>query len=108
MPCGLDNHQPSRFDGPPRVIGMGFQLADGKLIGPRDMLGNNSFDRARQIALEVTDYMRRMGPFEPERLPMEEMEYTTMPEVAEKLADRWQSLEEAEKVTVAAPSADVE
>jgi fructose 1,6-bisphosphate aldolase/phosphatase len=108
MPCGLDNNQPSRFDGPPRVIGMGFQLADGKLIGPRDMLGNNSYDRARQIALEVTDYMRRMGPFEPERLPMEEMEYTTLPEVAEKLADRWQPLEEIEKVTVAAPSADVE
>jgi fructose 1,6-bisphosphate aldolase/phosphatase len=108
MPCGLDSSQPARFDGPPRVVGMGFQVADGKLIGPRDMLGNNSFDRARQIALEVTDYMRRMGPFEPERLPLEEMEYTTMPEVAEKLADRWHSLEEAAEVTVAAPSADVE
>jgi fructose 1,6-bisphosphate aldolase/phosphatase len=108
MPCGLDNHQPSRFDGPPRVIGMGFQLADGKLIGPRDMLGNNSFDRARQIALEVTDYMRRMGPFEPERLPMEEMEYTTLPEVAERIGDRWQSLEEQEEFTIAAPSTDVE
>jgi fructose 1,6-bisphosphate aldolase/phosphatase len=108
MPCGLDSSQPSRFDGPPRVVGMGFQVADGKLIGPRDMLGNNSFDRARQIALEVTDYMRRMGPFEPERLPLEEMEYTTMPEVAEKLADRWHSLEEAAGITVAAPSADVE
>jgi fructose 1,6-bisphosphate aldolase/phosphatase len=108
MPCGLDSSQPSRFDGPPRVVGMGFQVADGKLIGPRDMLGNNSFDRARQIALEVTDYMRRMGPFEPERLPLEEMEYTTMPEVAEKLGDRWHSLDEAAEITVAAPSADVE
>ncbi|HEX2112476.1 MAG TPA: fructose-1,6-bisphosphate aldolase/phosphatase [Gaiellaceae bacterium] len=108
MPCGLDSSQPSRFDGPPRVVGMGFQVADGKLIGPRDMLGNNSFDRARQIALEVTDYMRRMGPFEPERLPLEEMEYTTMPEVAEKLGERWHSLAEADEITVAAPSADVE
>lgn len=108
MPCGLDSSQPSRFDGPPRVIGMGFQVADGKLVGPRDMLGNNSFDRARQIALEVTDYMRRMGPFEPERLPMEEMEYTTLPDVAEKLADRWRSLEAGAAVTVAAPTADVE
>jgi len=108
MPCGLDSSQPSRFDGPPRVIGMGFQLADGKLIGPRDMLGNNSFDRARAIALEVTDYMRRMGPFEPERLPMEEMEYTTLPEVAEKLGDRWHSLEEVPEPTLAAPSGDVE
>ncbi len=108
MPCGLDSSQPSRFDGPPRVVGMGFQVADGKLIGPRDMLGNNSFDRARQIALEVTDYMRRMGPFEPERLGMEEMEYTTLPEVAEKLGERWHSLEEGPAVTLAAPSADVE
>jgi len=108
MPCSLTDHQPSRFDGPPRVIGMGFQLADGKLVGPRDMLGNNSFDRAREIALEVTDYMRRMGPFEPERLPMEEMEYTTMPEVAEKLGDRWHSLDAAPEISVAAPSADVE
>jgi fructose 1,6-bisphosphate aldolase/phosphatase len=108
MPCGLDSSQPSRFDGPPRVVGMGFQLADGKLVGPRDMLGNNSFDRARQIALEVTDYMRRMGPFEPERLPMEEMEYTTLPEVAEKLSGRWESLEETPQATIAAPSGDVE
>ena len=108
MACGLDESQPSRFDGPPRVVGMGFQLADGKLVGPRDMLGNNSFDRARQIALEVTDYLRRMGPFEPERLPMEEMEYTTLPEVAGKLADRWSPLEEQAAITVAAPSADVE
>jgi fructose 1,6-bisphosphate aldolase/phosphatase len=109
MPCGLDSSQPSRFDGPPRVIGMGFQLADGKLVGPRDMLGNNSFDRARQIALEITDYMRTMGPFEPERLPLEEMEYTTMPEVSEKLASRWQDVEDAAgEVTLAAPTVDVE
>jgi fructose 1,6-bisphosphate aldolase/phosphatase len=72
------------------------------------MLGDSAFDRARQIALEVTDYMRRMGPFEPERLPLEEMEYTTMPEVAERLGDRWEELAEAEGITVAAPGADVE
>ena len=93
MPCAVAESHPSRFDGPPRVVGMGFQLADGKLVGPRDLLGDIAFDRARQIALEITDYMRRMGPFEPERLPMEEMEYTTMPQVAEKLAGRWQPLE---------------
>ncbi|MER3411023.1 MAG: fructose 1,6-bisphosphatase, partial [Thermoleophilia bacterium] len=70
MPTSLEDSTPARFDGPPRVVGMGFQVADGKLVGPRDMLGDISFDRARQIALEVTDYMRRMGPFEPERLPL--------------------------------------
>jgi fructose 1,6-bisphosphate aldolase/phosphatase len=33
-----------------------------------------------------------MGPFEPHRLPLEEMEYTTMPEVAKKLAQRFQDI----------------
>jgi fructose 1,6-bisphosphate aldolase/phosphatase len=108
MPCALDSSTPSRFDGPPRVVGMGFQVADGKLVGPRDLLGDSAFDRARGIALEVTDYMRRMGPFEPERLPLEEMEYTTMPEVAERLAGRWQTIEAETEVTVGAPGADVE
>jgi fructose 1,6-bisphosphate aldolase/phosphatase len=94
MPCSLEASQPARFDGPPRVIGMGFQLADGKLVGPRDLLGNESFDRARQMTLEVADYIRRMGPFEPGRLPTEAMEYTTMPEVAAKLGDRWTAIAE--------------
>lgn len=108
MPCSLDSSTPARFDGPPRVVGMGFQLAHGRLVGPRDMLGDISFDRARQTALEVTDYMRRMGPFEPERLPMDEMEYTTMPAVAEKLAGRWQALAAPAEVALVAESADVE
>jgi fructose 1,6-bisphosphate aldolase/phosphatase len=90
----MDASQPARFDGPPRVVGMGYQLADGELIGPRDMLGNVSFDRARRQALDMADYMRRMGPFEPGRLPSEAMEYTTLPVVAERLADRWQPIEE--------------
>lgn len=102
MPCALDACTPARFDGPPRVVGMGFQLADGHLIGPRDLLGDVSFDRARQVALEVTDYMRRMGPFEPERLPLDEMEYTTLPEVEQKLAARWRALEAPETAGVGA------
>jgi fructose 1,6-bisphosphate aldolase/phosphatase len=73
---------------------MGFQLADGKLVGPRDMLGNVSFDRARGIALEIADHMRRMGPFEPGRLPHEAMEYTTLPQVEERVAARWEPLAE--------------
>ena len=96
MPCGLEGSLPTRFDGPPRVIGMGFQLADGKLVGPRDLLGEAAFGRARQIALEVADYMRRMGPFEPGRLPHDEMEYTTMPQIAERLEGRWLPLEAPE------------
>ena len=69
-------------------------FADGRLVGPRDLLGGVSFDRARAKALELADHMRRMGPFEPGRLPMEDMEYTTMPAVAERLAGDWQAIDE--------------
>jgi fructose 1,6-bisphosphate aldolase/phosphatase len=36
------------------------------------------------------DYLRRHGPFEPHRLALDEMEYTTMLQVAARLADRWE------------------
>ena len=38
------------------------------------------------------DYLRRHGPFEPHRLPLEDPEYTTMKDLEERLADRWQPL----------------
>lgn len=90
MPVSVHDDTPTRFDGPPRVVGLGYQLKDGMLVGPRDMLGDISYDNARRRALDVADYLRTHGPFEPHRLPLEEMEYTTMPEVMEKLADRWE------------------
>lgn len=93
MPVSFDQANPSRFDGPPRVIAAGFQLSQGKLIGPRDMFADPSFDRARTMANEIADYIRCHGPFEPHRLPLEEMEYTTMPGVMEKLEGRFQPLE---------------
>jgi fructose 1,6-bisphosphate aldolase/phosphatase len=48
------------------------------------------------------DYLRRHGPFEPHRLSLDEMEYTTMPATAEKLAGRWQPV--ADNVPAGAPS----
>jgi fructose 1,6-bisphosphate aldolase/phosphatase len=93
MPVSVEDSTPSRFDGPPRVVALGFQLAEGKLVGPRDMFADISFDPARQQANEVADYLRRHGPFEPHRLPLEEMEYTTMPQVSEKLEDRFVDLD---------------
>jgi len=93
MPVSIPDSIPSRFDGPPRVTAAGFQLADGKLVGPRDMFADISFDNARQQANDIADYMRRHGPFEPHRLPLEEMEYTTMPEVAKKLEGRFTDLD---------------
>jgi fructose 1,6-bisphosphate aldolase/phosphatase len=37
----------------------------------------------------MTDFMRLHGPFMPHRLGPEEMEYTTLPEVLEKLKTRF-------------------
>ncbi|MBI2849904.1 MAG: fructose 1,6-bisphosphatase [Chloroflexi bacterium] len=93
MPVALKDSTPSRFDGPPRVIALGFQLANGALVGPRDMFEDVSFDNARQQAKNASDYLRAHGPFEPHRLPLDEMEYTTMPQVMKKLANRFTSLD---------------
>lgn len=93
MPVSIAQSNPSRFDGPPRVVAAGFQLSNGKLVGPRDMFDDPSFDEARRKANEAGEYMRRHGPFEPHRLPLEEMEYTTMPQVMEKLKGRFKKLE---------------
>jgi fructose 1,6-bisphosphate aldolase/phosphatase len=93
MPVALEDSTPSRFDGPPRVICLGFQLNNGKLLGPRDMFADKAFDMAREQANEMADMMRRHGPFEPHRLPLEEMEYTTMPQVMEKLNGRFKDLD---------------
>jgi fructose 1,6-bisphosphate aldolase/phosphatase len=93
MPVSVADSTPSRFDGPPRVISLGFQLSDGKLIGPRDMFDDLAFDLARNKANQMADMMRAHGPFEPHRLPLESMEYTTMPEVMKKLGKRFKKLE---------------
>jgi fructose 1,6-bisphosphate aldolase/phosphatase len=56
------------------------------------MFADPSFDRARDRANEVMDYFRAHGPFEPHRLPLDDMEYTTMPAVAARLTARWEPL----------------
>jgi fructose 1,6-bisphosphate aldolase/phosphatase len=53
------------------------------------MFDDPSFDDARRIANQAAEYLRRHGPFEPHRLPLEEMEYTTMPQVMHKLQERF-------------------
>ncbi|MCD6410803.1 MAG: fructose 1,6-bisphosphatase [Thermoplasmata archaeon] len=97
MPVSVENARCTRFDGPPRVVALGFQLAEGRLIGPVDLFADPGFDRARQIALEIADYIRSHGPFEPHRLPLEEMEYTTLPEILEKLKERFVKVESPEE-----------
>ncbi len=92
MPVPFRYSKCTRFDGPPRCIAAGFQLCDGKLIGPVDMFDDPAFDYTRNRAMEICEYMRRHGPFEPHRLPHEEMEYTTLPKVLEKLKDRFEEV----------------
>ncbi|MEZ0346601.1 MAG: fructose-1,6-bisphosphate aldolase/phosphatase [Infirmifilum sp.] len=89
VPVSLKNAKCTRFDGPPRVVGLGFQLHDGMLEGPVDLFDDPAFDHTRRIAMEIADYMRRHGPFMPHRLGPEEMEYTTLPQVLAKLKDRF-------------------
>jgi fructose 1,6-bisphosphate aldolase/phosphatase len=92
MPTSEAGATPSRFDGPPRVVALGYQLAQGKLVGPRDMFDDVGFDNARAEANRAADYLRKHGPFEPHRLPVDEMEYTTMPTVVSRLQSRWERL----------------
>ena len=73
---------------------MGFQVSDGKLIGPADMFDDVGFDRVRARCNEIADLIRAQGPFEPHRLSLEEMEYTTLPSVEKDLAKRWEPLPE--------------
>jgi len=89
MPVGFEDATPSRFDGPPRVIAAGFQIANGMLVGPRDMFRDKAYDYARKVASDIANILRRQGIFEPHRLPGEEMEYTSLPKVIEKLSSRF-------------------
>jgi fructose 1,6-bisphosphate aldolase/phosphatase len=91
-PVAVNGCNPTRFDGPPRVIAAGFQLAEGHLVGPVDMFDDVAFDNARQQAMDMADMLRRHGPFEPHRLPLEEMEYTTLPQVMKKLHRRFEKI----------------
>lgn len=93
MPVSFEDAHPTRFDGPPRVIAAGFQITDGKLIGPQDLFDDPAFDPAREKANQIAEHLRRNGPFEPHRLQSEEMEYTTLPQVQEKHKDRWEPVE---------------
>jgi fructose 1,6-bisphosphate aldolase/phosphatase len=58
------------------------------------MFDDPSFDEARRQANIAGEYLRRHGPFEPHRLPLGEMEYTTMPQVMKKLEGRFEDLPE--------------
>ncbi|MCS7142480.1 MAG: fructose-1,6-bisphosphatase [Aigarchaeota archaeon] len=89
----------SFFDGPPRVTAMGWQISNGRLVGvdgiePADLFEDPFWDHVRQKAAEIAVYLRSMGEFEPARLGHEEMEYTTLPLILEKLKPRFRPVKE--------------
>lgn len=92
MPVSERDARPTRFDGPPRLIALGFQVSNGNLIGPRDLFDDPVFDKTREQASEIAEYMRRHGAFEPHRLSESELEYTTLPGVLKKLEKRFEKL----------------
>lgn len=94
MPVGLKDAKCTLFDGPPRVVALGFTLTEGRLIGlngsePADLFEDVAFDHARRTANLITDYIRRHGEFMPARLGPEDMEYTTLPQILERLHPRF-------------------
>ncbi len=93
MPVAFKDARCTRFDGPPRVVAAGFQINNGELVGPVDLFDDPAYDYTREKAQVIMEYMRRHGPFEPHRLPLEEMEYTTLPKVLQKLGERFEKVE---------------
>jgi len=96
MPVGLKDAKCTVFDGPPRIVALGFQVANGKIASDddgkpmmADLFNDPAFALARREALEYASMLRRMGEFEPARLGPEEMEYTTLQQVLEKLKERF-------------------
>jgi fructose 1,6-bisphosphate aldolase/phosphatase len=96
FPVSLKNSKCTLFDGPPRIIGLGVQVANGKLAADDDgtplvidLFDDPSFDQARQEAMQLASYMRRQGVFQPARLGPGAMEYTTLPQCLADLEHRF-------------------
>jgi fructose 1,6-bisphosphate aldolase/phosphatase len=96
MPVGLKDAKCTVFDGPPRIVALGFQVSDGQIASDdnekpmvADLFDDPAFALARREALEYGSMLRRMGEFEPARLGVEEMEYTTLQQILKKLKGRF-------------------
>lgn len=97
MPVGLKNSMCTLFDGPPRIVALGIQVGNGKIVSDddgnpliADIFADPAFNLAREEALELASHLRRMGEFEPARLGPGAMEYTTLPQVLKRLEGRFE------------------
>jgi fructose 1,6-bisphosphate aldolase/phosphatase len=102
MPVGLKDSKCTAFDGPPRIVAIGFQVANGKISADdngkpmvADLFDDPAFSAARHEAVHNGLMLRRMGEFEPARLPAEDLEYTTIQQVLKKLESRFTPIEKA-------------
>ncbi len=102
MPVGLKDSKCTVFDGPPRIVALGLQLANGKISSDddgkpliADLFDDPAFSIARREAVHNGSVLRRMGEFEPARLAAEDMEYTTIQQVLKKMEKRFVPLEHA-------------
>jgi len=102
MPVGLKNSKCTAFDGPPRIVALGFQMANGKISCDddgkpliADMFDDPAFSIARHEAVHNGMMLRRMGEFEPARLSAEDMEYTTIQTVLAKMEKRFTPLDKS-------------
>jgi len=78
------------------MVALGFQVCDGYIANVNDgkpmvadLFDDPAFEMARREATETAAMIRRMGEFQPARLSQEAMEYTTLPQILEKLKDRF-------------------
>ena len=99
MPVGLKSSKCTVFDGPPRIVAIGFQVANGKISSDSngvpitaDLFDDPAFALARREAMQNACMLRNMGEFEPARLSAEDMEYTTIQKVLGKLGERFKPL----------------
>jgi fructose 1,6-bisphosphate aldolase/phosphatase len=101
MPVGLNSSKCTVFDGPPRIVALGFQVANGQIScddegNPMiaDLFDDPAFTLARRESVHNACMLRNMGEFEPARLSAEEMEYTTIQQVLGKLGKRFKPVKE--------------
>jgi fructose 1,6-bisphosphate aldolase/phosphatase len=78
------------------MVALGLQLCDGTIASDdgdkpmiSDLFDDPAFDMARRESQEHASALRYMGEFEPARLPAETLEYTTLPQVLDKLKNRF-------------------